>query len=82
MDWTAVRATITQLSMVATCNMTVVKVEGGFGSWGKNYIQEKFRKCNVTRAGATVLEDEDSYVTKWQRGIHLLTNLDRVCRVA
>ena len=49
---------------------------------GKNCIQEKFRKCNVTRAGATVLEDEDSYVTKWQRGIHLLTNLDRVCRAA
>ena len=77
----AARATITQLSMVATYNMTVVKLEGGFGSWGRTAFK-KFRKCNVTRAGVTVLEDEDSYVTKWQMGIHLLTNLDRVCRAA
>ena len=52
---------------VATCNMTVVKLKGGFGRWGKNNIQEKFRKCNVTSVGLTVLEDEDSYVAKWQR---------------
>ena len=47
--------------------MTVVRLEGSFGRWGQKDIQDKFRRCNLTRKGGTGLLDEQSYLTNWEK---------------
>ena len=52
--------------IVTSCNITVVKPTGGFGSWGKKNINEKFRRCHSTRTGAGAL-DEDRFVEQFEK---------------
>ena len=47
--------------------MTVVRLEGSFGIWGQKDIQDKFRRCNLTRKSGTGLLGEQSFLTSWKK---------------